>query len=72
MDRRYEQLREAVQNLLDHPRSIVARDRVIHLMNFKKCKKCWRELPISEFGEQEASFDGLRTHCKKCRSERQC
>lgn len=72
MDRRYQEFREAVQFLLEHPRSIAAQDKVRHMLEFKVCKKCWKELPIEEFGKQDASFDGLRTYCKRCRSERQC
>lgn len=36
----------------------------------KVCPKCKMELPISEFGKNKATKDGLRCYCKKCESRR--
>ena len=36
----------------------------------KVCSKCKRELPISEFGKNKATKDGLICSCKKCESRR--
>lgn len=72
MDRRYERLAEAAQEVLDKPRSQAARDKLSHILNFKMCKTCWTEKPFSEFGKQKTTFDGHRNHCKKCRSEARC
>ena len=35
----------------------------------KKCPKCGRELPLSEFHKCKTRKDGLQTHCKECRKE---
>ena len=32
----------------------------------KKCAKCKRELPITEFHRNKATKDGLQNHCKEC------
>lgn len=32
----------------------------------KICKKCLRTTPLSEFGEQKDTKDGLRSWCKSC------
>lgn len=32
----------------------------------KRCSKCGRELPVSEFGKVSASRDGLNCRCKEC------
>ena len=32
----------------------------------KKCSKCKRELPITEFHRNKATKDGLQSHCKEC------
>lgn len=34
--------------------------------NFKKCSKCGRELPVSEFWKNASTEDGLQTYCKEC------
>lgn len=34
--------------------------------NFKKCSKCGRELPASEFWKNASTEDGLQTYCKEC------
>lgn len=34
----------------------------------KVCSKCKKELPISEFGKNKATKDGLICSCKKCES----
>lgn len=36
----------------------------------KKCSKCGRELPLSEFYLNRATFDGLQTWCKECQKKR--
>jgi len=35
----------------------------------KKCTKCRRELPLSEFTKHKSRSDGLQCWCKSCRSE---
>ena len=30
----------------------------------KKCSKCGRELPVSEFWKNASTEDGLQTYCK--------
>lgn len=32
--------------------------------NLKKCSKCGRELPVSEFWRNASTEDGLQTYCK--------
>ena len=32
----------------------------------KKCTKCGRELPLSEFGKHKITKDGVRSWCKSC------
>ena len=32
----------------------------------KKCSKCSRELPVSEFWKNASTEDGLQTYCKEC------
>lgn len=39
--------------------------------NTKKCTKCGRELPLSEFYKHQATSDGYNTQCKECCKERQ-
>lgn len=34
--------------------------------NLKKCSKCGRELPLSEFGRCARFKDGLQRQCKEC------
>lgn len=34
----------------------------------KICKRCGRELPVSEFGHHARSKDGLQPYCRECRS----
>lgn len=36
----------------------------------KKCSKCGRELPLSEFYSKKTSFDGLQSWCKECQKSR--
>lgn len=36
----------------------------------KRCLKCGRELPPSEFYVKNSAADGLQTWCKKCQKER--
>lgn len=38
-------------------------------METKKCTKCGRELPLSEFGKYNRTKDGLQYHCKQCVNE---
>ena len=35
----------------------------------KKCKKCGRTLPLTEFNKSKASKDGLQYHCRDCHHE---
>ena len=35
-------------------------------METKKCTKCGRELPLSDFGKDARSKDGLLSGCKNC------
>lgn len=69
MDRRYEQLATAAMEVVEHPRSKHALETLRHMLTHKQCKTCWKELPHTEFGKQESTFDGYRNHCKTCRSE---
>lgn len=32
----------------------------------KKCSKCGRELPVSEFYANKANKDGYQSYCKEC------
>lgn len=34
----------------------------------KRCGKCGKDLPESEFYRKEKSPDGLQSHCKTCQS----
>lgn len=36
-------------------------------MGTKKCSKCGRELPLSEFHKFKRSIDGHQAYCKQCR-----
>jgi len=36
-------------------------------METKKCTKCGRELPLTEFSNRSSSPDGLQTCCKQCK-----
>ena len=36
----------------------------------KKCTKCRRELPLSEFNKDKTTKDGLKYWCKSCCNER--
>lgn len=38
-------------------------------METKKCSKCKRELPVTEFNKSIKSKDGLQSYCKSCQSE---
>ena len=38
-------------------------------METKVCRKCGRELPLSEFHKKSASKDGLQDYCKQCSSK---
>jgi len=35
-------------------------------METKLCKRCGRELPVSEFPKNKSALDGLFTYCKEC------
>lgn len=39
------------------------------LIKTKKCLKCGRELPVTEFYKKSNAPDGLQTWCKKCQRE---
>lgn len=32
----------------------------------KRCSKCGRELPVSEFNKRARSADGLQSYCREC------
>ena len=36
------------------------------MVETKRCTKCGRELPLSEFSENVGYRDGYKTHCKEC------
>lgn len=38
------------------------------LIETKRCTKCGRVLPVSEFNKKANSKDGLQYHCKECQS----
>lgn len=38
-------------------------------METKKCTKCKRELPVSEFWKNASKEDGLQDYCKHCGKE---
>ena len=38
-------------------------------MNTKKCTKCGRSLPLTEFGKHKLGINGLNYWCKKCQRE---
>lgn len=40
-------------------------------METKTCKKCGRELPLSEFNKDKSRKDGLQRMCKKCKKQYQ-
>ena len=35
-------------------------------METKKCSRCGRELPVTEFGKNKSAKDGLQVFCKEC------
>ena len=37
-------------------------------VKIKRCSKCGRELPISEFGNNKITKDGLQCWCKECKN----
>ena len=37
--------------------------------NTKKCSKCGRELPLSEFSKDKSKSDGLCSWCKECAAQ---
>lgn len=39
------------------------------LIKTKKCLKCGRELPVTEFYKKSKAPDGLQAWCKKCQCE---
>lgn len=39
-------------------------------METKRCYKCGRTLPVTEFYKNRAMKDGLQTYCKDCTKER--
>lgn len=38
-------------------------------METKKCTRCGRVLPISEFNKRAKSPDGLQAYCRECKRE---
>lgn len=32
----------------------------------KRCRYCWKELPLSEFTKRSATKDGRQSYCKGC------
>ena len=69
MDSRYEQLFTAARALVERPRSKKALAVLEGVVTRKQCRACLQSLPLASFGVQMGAFDGLRPHCKKCRSE---
>lgn len=39
------------------------------LIKTKKCTRCGRELPVTEFHKKNNALDGLQSWCKECFSE---
>jgi len=39
------------------------------IIKTKKCRKCGRELPVSEFNKSVRENDGLQYYCRECQSE---
>jgi NAD-dependent SIR2 family protein deacetylase len=39
------------------------------MQTMKKCSRCGKEKPLSEFTKDKKRKDGLRDHCRQCRSE---
>jgi hypothetical protein len=39
------------------------------IQTMKKCSRCGKDKPISEFTKDRKRKDGLRDHCRQCRSE---
>lgn len=35
----------------------------------KKCNKCGRELPVSEFNKRTRAKDGLQSQCRECHAQ---
>lgn len=35
-------------------------------METKKCPRCGRELPVTEFGKNKSAKNGLQPYCKEC------
>lgn len=38
-------------------------------MGTKRCRKCSQELPLSSFGKDRSTADGLSSYCKPCKRE---
>lgn len=49
------------------PRLTYPTPRVV--METKKCPRCGRDLPISEFNKSGQSKDGLQSYCRECQHE---
>lgn len=39
------------------------------LIKTKKCTRCGRELPVTEFNKKNNALDGLQSWCKECQRE---
>lgn len=39
------------------------------LIKTKKCTRCGRELPVTEFHKKNNALDGLQSWCKECQRE---
>lgn len=45
------------------------KQKIKEKMETKKCSKCGRELPVSEFTKNSTRKDGLQSYCKTCQRE---
>ena len=41
---------------------------MINADDYKRCLKCWRYLPNSDFGHDERTTDHFTYHCNACRA----
>jgi len=55
---------EILQNLV-----ILAKNELNKHVRTKKCSKCYKTLPTSEFGANSTTYDGFQTWCRTCRNQ---
>lgn len=53
----------------NYKQKLINREKYIHKSGYKKCTKCNRLLPVSEFTNCSYSYDGLNSNCKDCSKE---